>query len=524
MTEARSGDPTEKSLPLCVDIPLLREVSHSLYTAQGNPPFEVVPDGLSVDVVSGFVARYLLEGFDAPTPIPALHRAIWDLVTSPYPHIAIAAPRDHAKTTAVTMSYVLASVLFKASDHVMLVSDTEGQASMFLQDITRELHDNEDIKLDFGIKGFVRETLTEIVVEFEDGDLFRLIAKGAEQRVRGVKWRNKRPNLIVMDDCESDEQVESQDRRTKLRTWMFNALIPAGSARCRIRVIGTVMHFDSLLYRLLHDPNWVGVCFKAHDENFENILWMDRWPEDRLRELRKVFARQNNLAGFSREYLNEPIDESDSYFRRSWIKYYDGSKLSKDLTYYISSDFAISTRESADFSVFVVVGIDDTNRWHIVDIDRGRWDSSEIMDRIFALHEQYDSVAHLVEDGLIWKALQPIFNTECLSRIRFPRIVTVATAGKDKVTRARAFQSRFKAGGVLVDREAVWYDDLYFEMMRFPRAPKDDQVDALAHLGMFLESLQFIPMGESTEKNQDMETIPSLFVWDRTTANAITGY
>ncbi|MGH2566978.1 MAG: phage terminase large subunit, partial [Bacteroidota bacterium] len=381
--------------------------------------------------------------------------------------------------------------MLRESDHVILVSDTEGQASLILQDVIRELTENDDLRRDFQIKGFLRETMTEIVVEIEDGYQFRMVAKGAEQRVRGIKWRGKRPNLIIMDDGEGDEQVESKDRRDKLSRWLFNVLIPAGSARCRVRLIGTVMHFDSLLYRLLHDPNWVGVLFRAYSDKFVDILWEDRWPRVRLQELRKVFAKQNNLAGFSREYLNEPIDEGDSYFRKAWFKYY--ADLPENLTYYVVTDFAVSTKESADYTVFIVVGINEENRWFIVDVKRERMDSTEIIDGIFDLHAQYDPMGVLVEDQVIWKSMSPVLNTECLVRGRFPRIVTVSTAGKDKQVRARAFQQRLRTGGVYMDRTAAWHDDLFFELVQFPRGPKDDQVDALSHLGMYLESITHVP-------------------------------
>jgi len=515
--------PFETQLPLNVTLHHLQDIPKELYVAQGDPPFEVEDQKLDAEVMAGFVARYLLEGFDAPTPIPAMHLAMWELVTSPYLHVVIAAPRDHAKSTSITLAYVLASALFRVADHILIISDTEGQASMFLQDITRELTENEELKLDFGVKGFIRETLTEIVVECNDGYVFRIVAKGAEQRVRGTIWRHKRPNLIVLDDCESDEQVESQDRREKLRKWVFNTLIPAGAARCRIRMVGTVMHFDSLLYRLLHDPNWVGLCFFAHDEDINQILWEDRWPRQRLVELRKVFAKQNNLAGYSREYLNQPIDESDAYFRRSWFKYY--KKLPAGLTYYLATDFAISTKERADFTAFVVIGVDDKNSWYVVEIDRGHYDSNEIMERLYNFHAFYDPVAVLVEDGLIWKALEPVFNSECINRIQFPRVTLMSTAGKDKVTRSRALQFRFKIGGVYLDADAHWHDDLYFELIRFPKGPKDDQVDALSHLGMHLESMVYLPPEKTVERVQEeWETTKSLFVWDKTSANAYTGY
>jgi hypothetical protein len=54
-----------------------------------------------------------------------------------------------------------------------------------------------------------------------DGHRFRIIAKGAEQRIRGRLWKGKRPNLLVCDDMEDDEQVENADRRRALLRELF---------------------------------------------------------------------------------------------------------------------------------------------------------------------------------------------------------------------------------------------------------------------------------------------------------------
>jgi phage terminase large subunit-like protein len=64
------------------------------------------------------------------------------------------------------------------------------------------------------------------------------------------------------------------------------------------------------------------------------------------------------------------------------------------------------------------------------------------------------------------------------------------TPTKDKQTRARSFQARFRAGGVKFDKSAIWYPDLEEEMVRFPKARHDDQVDALSWLGLIVDQVQ----------------------------------
>ena len=83
---------------------------------------------------------------------------------------------------------------------------------MFLGQITQELQENNDIIELFGIKRdsvsgevkFEKDSQTDIIVSFNDGTKFRIIAKGSEQKLRGMLWDGARPDLIVCDDLENE--------------------------------------------------------------------------------------------------------------------------------------------------------------------------------------------------------------------------------------------------------------------------------------------------------------------------------
>jgi predicted phage terminase large subunit-like protein len=57
----------------------------------------------------------------------------------------------------------------------------------------------------------------------------------------------------------------------------------------------------------------------------------------------------------------------------------------------------------------------------------------------------------------------------------------------DKQTMARAIQGRWSQGMVLLPEQAGWLGDLEHELLRFPAGKHDDQVDALALIGLHLE-------------------------------------
>ena len=107
---------------------------------------------LSAEVLEGFVNSVLRKNFDAPADNAEFHREIWQLICSDSTKVAIAAPRNHAKSTVVTHAYVLASVLFREQSYVIIASDTVGQSVQFLGDIKKELMENDDLRNLFGVK------------------------------------------------------------------------------------------------------------------------------------------------------------------------------------------------------------------------------------------------------------------------------------------------------------------------------------------------------------------------------------
>ena len=450
--------------------------------------------------IYGFVKGCLMSSFDNPQPIPEFHKTLWGLYTQDEKFIAAAAPRGHGKSTATTLSYALCEALFRDSKFIIILSDTEGQSSNFLGDIKAQLIENEDIHNLFGKPRFIKESETNIIVEMPDGHQFRIMAKGAGQRLRGLKWRNKRPDLILVDDLEDDEAVESKDRRNKLYRWFTNAVVPALSDDGKIRVVGTILHMDSVLEKLLNKRMWISKRYRAHSEDFSDILWPEKFTRERLEQIRDSYVEDGNPAGYSQEYLSYPIDESTAYFRRDDFQAFNPDTVDFDrLTYYTAVDFAITERESSDYTVIATVGIDEDNKMYVVDIDRGRWDGKEIIDKMMDKQLRYEPELYTVEAGAIQKALGPFLKEEMLRTGVFLNLKEM-TPVKDKQTRARSIQARLRQGTVFFNTRADWYPDLEQEMVRFPRDKHDDMVDALAWIGLTLNNI--VP-GKTKQEHKD---------------------
>lgn len=471
---------------------------------------------LNADTIEGFVGSVLLKRFDNPATIPDFHREMWRLCTSKHPFVAIAAPRGFAKSTAITHSYVLSCLLFRERRFVLLISGTEAQAILFLNDLKNELKDNQNLQLLFGVPKFLKDAETDIIVEMQDGYRFRVMAKGAEQQLRGAKWAAKRPDLIVCDDIEEDECVINKDRREKFRKWFFGALLPLRSDTGIVRVVGTILHMDSLLERLMPEFQlaerrklkelvteplkistslrlpWLSVKYRAHDDSFEHLLWPDKRSEEWLVSEYEKYRAQGLPEIYSQEYLNIPIDESTAYFKRTDFVPRLEEDSKKPLRYYIATDLAVSEKDRADYTAFCVGGLDENGVLHVVNVVRERMNALEIVETIFALEKLYHPEIFAMEEGQISKAIGPFLNEEMLKRGVFPNIVGIKPA-TDKMQRARSIQGRMRARAVRFDKEMDWFQNFHDELVRFPRDKHDDQVDAFAYLGLIIDKMVEAP-------------------------------
>lgn len=487
---------------------------------------------LNASVIEGLVGSCLLKRFDGQAKIPECHREWWELVTGPEKFVAIAAPRNHAKSTAISLSYVLASVLFRNKKFVLLVSDTETQSNLFLGSIKQELQENTDLIDLFGVKKdekglvkFKKDTESDIIVEFDDGHTFRIISKGAEQKLRGMVWNGTRPDLIVCDDMENDELVMNKDRREKFRRWFMGALLPCRSQNGEVRIVGTILHMDSMLERLMPKDSdkqtvveglktstlrrqmWRSVKYKAHNPDFSEVLWPERHPAEALKKIRQEYIEQGLPDVYSQEYLNVPIDEARTYFKRNDFLAMKEEDYAAKKNYYVACDLAISEKDKADWTVIAVGGVDEHGVLHIIDVIRDRMDGLEIVNTMLAVQRLRDPDVFGIEDTQITKSVGPFLNVAMHEQNTYPSIMLLSPHRQDKSTRARSIQARMRAGAVRFDKNADWYQTLEDEMMKFPRDRHDDQVDAMAYLGLIVDKMNNAPTKEEIEDEEYKEDL-----------------
>jgi hypothetical protein len=439
-----------------------------------------------------------------------------------------AAPRNHAKSTGLTHDYGMAVACFRAESYIIIIGSTEEMAIEHLGDMANEFRENEPLKRDFKIKEFLTDAKTDIIVECTDGYQFRILARGAEQKIRGRKWRGRRPGLIIFDDLEDDEQVENKDRRAKFRRWFFRAVKQSLRDGGKIRGHGTILHEDSLLMRLSRDSTWNAKVYKAHKSftDFSERLWPEKFSESRLRAIREAFIQAGDPTGYAQEYLNDPRDNEEAFIRREDILAMSDLHRSSYMEFGCGVDLAISKADSANKSSFTVGGQDLANFLNIVDQRSARLDSLEIIQEFFSIGRRYDCTFY-VEGGVIWKAIEPMLRREMLRKDLYLNIVVINPV-KDKKVRGRAFQKRARSGAFRADKDASWYPDYESIILKFTGdadAVEDDEFDSTAILCAGLEQAKPDLEDDDAISEEELEEIAESNAARQSTGRSlVTGY
>lgn len=431
---------------------------------------------------------------------------------------ATAAPRGHAKSTNLTFKGSLHAALYRYKRYIIILSDTSDQANGFLSAIKDELEDNGAIREDFGdpTGGVWREN----VIITSQG--VRIDAIGAGQKIRGRKHKNWRPDLMVLDDIENDENVRTVEQRKKLENWFYKAVSKAGDTYTDIVYIGTLLHYDSLLAKVLKNPAYRSVKYKAVQSFSTSPLWetwesiyTDLGNEGRELEAKKFFEknREEMLAGtkvlweeklsyydlmvtrvsegeasFNSELQNEPVNPDDCLFNEEWFDYYNPEDMdfsSADFRFYGFVDPSLGKNRRADYSAILTGALEvPTGYLYILDADIARRHPdaiiSDVLQKADWIQRTYGKryVKFGVETVQFqWFLKEQLAKASARARIYLP--IEEVPQSSDKVLRIQTLQPDIKNKYIKFSRR---HKLLLEQLQYFPMADHDDGPDALEGL------------------------------------------
>ena len=489
---------------------------------------------------------------------PSFHEEIMDLATHKNESewegrrnlntLVLAAPRNHSKSTLITFLYVIWSLVTQRKFFTVVISDIARISVSHTRNIKEEFESNDKLRNDWGIvlgrdwdqldnsvRGEKEKwTDEEFVIGFrkwdkqgnhwsgELEDRAKVLARMANNPLRGLRFGHRRPDLVIADDLENDELVDTPVQRQKLASWWDSAVEPMIEPPPigQIILVGTVLHYGSLLNQMLSRSDlyvtrrYQAIVSKEMPDGTreQTPLWPERFSLERLMSI-----KQKNTLAFQKEYMNEPRDDTTRTFRSSWIQWYDANDLGyktstrkwyfrgRPISFFTGVDWTVGKDDAADFFSIVMIGKTLDNDIIVFDIANEKIDVANQVNRIIQQNQSYP----ITMNGVEGNGFQHVLVQQILRRSLIPIREIRHVSRKRKQIRIEGMSPLFEQGKIFLRKcterevlreqhtgepnmeEGFYHDELrsvvihpefhkfYEQLMTYPRSENDDMLDAL---------------------------------------------
>lgn len=248
---------------------------------------------------------------------PDIHLAIWQMMMQAadkpigFDHLALGIPRGFVKTTLMKLA-IAYFILYTDRQFVLIIGNTATHAENILSDIA-DILDDSNVKATYGDWRLAIETDNSTVKKFNfRGRNIILAALGSESSVRGLNLKNRRPDIILMDDMQSWKNAESKTLSDDLLTWMTGTLMKAASKRrCLYIFIGNLYPFEgSILKKLKTNKLWTSFIVGGLLADGESI-----WPALQSKEQLLAEFEHDLEMGKPEIFLAEVLNDVEAISR-----------------------------------------------------------------------------------------------------------------------------------------------------------------------------------------------------------------
>jgi predicted phage terminase large subunit-like protein len=453
------------------------------------------------------------------------------LTQRPGARLAIAAPRNSAKSTLVTLVFSLWSICHRRHRFIVLLSDTADKAAEFLDHIKHELVNNARLAEDYPeacercgrYPRAPRWRSNEIIT----ANGIKVAALGVSQNIRGRRHVETRPDLIIVDDAETRENTLTAEARAKMSEWFDKSILKAGSKETRVLVVGTIQHYDSLLARLTNrnkSPLWESRIYRSvlrwsarpdlwetwsallhrreeldgqngpeaaqryFEANKENMLEGTEvlWPENEDYLALMLMRESEGPASFDSEKQNEPVNPADCLFLEEEFHYWDDrfessaeliAAVGRNASWVGACDPSLgkSGKHADDSAIISLLRDSSTGTLYVIDADILRRKPDVIIDSVLTYHRLRQYAKFAFESN----QFQALLADELTRRSNVERLylpVEPVHHSGDKLARIQSLQPLVRSGTLQFSRRHA----VLLEQMRlFPKAAHDDGPDAL---------------------------------------------
>ena len=447
--------------------------------------------------------------------------------------IAIAAPRDSAKSTIVSLEYIIYCICYRFESYIVIISNSREQAIGFLRDVKYELESNERLLQDFP-EACDRQIKPKPYpwkdIEILTPNNVKVTALGTDQEIRGRRNKKNRPSLIILDDIETSEPIQNPENINKLEDWLTKSVLKSGTKFTKFVFIGTIHHYDSLLAKFTGDteyPGWIKRIYRSIISEPERAdLWNQwqrifnrkelyggedgkdaairlfnanekemlkgtkvLWPARKSYHDLMIQREEEGSFSFDSEMQNDPVNRRDCLFPPEDIHYWDEMYTTEEellaflksrgcVAFFGACDPSMGKENMrGDRSAIITIAKDYTdNKMYILDADIAIRRPDIIYSDIFLRHTQRHYSMFGFETNQAQHAMALDLQRRAMDAGLMLNILPINTI-LHKIARIQGLQPYIKCGELLFSRR---HFALLDEMSKFPRGRFKDGLDAVA--------------------------------------------
>lgn len=454
-------------------------------------------------------------GEDNKTPV--MHLVMLDKLATKQRKTANLCARGTAKTTLFMEYLVLYLAMFGTLPNfgnvsgMLYISDSMDNGVKSARNSIEFRYNNSEF-----LQNWIPEArFTENYLEFKNKKGHQLGVKmfGAKSGIRGTKIFNKRPVLAVMDDLVSDADSKSLTAMQSIKDTVFSGVQYAlDPTRQKMILNGTPFNKTDIVYEAIESGAWQvnvwPICekFPCSREEFVGS-WEDRFTYDYVKEQYESAKMEGKLKSFRQELMLRITSDESRLVQDSDIHWVERSKILSQkhmYNFYITTDFATSSKQTADYSVISVWAYDDKGNWTWVDGICERQTMDVSVNDLFRFVDEYNPQSVGVEvtgqqGGFIQWLLNEMGYRDTYFNLASEKGKPGIRPMTDKLSRFNLVVPLFKAGKI-----------------RFPLEMKSTKV-----LGIFIEQIALATKDGIKGKDDCIDTVSMLTNMNAWTPNGI---
>jgi len=473
-----------------------------------NPENEnnLIPAGISI--------------FDAPQFHQELTGYLNEFLTDPTNRIAWSVPRSHAKSTYLSNMFPLYNIVYNLRQFILIISETQDGAKMFTDYVNNQLKENEKLRQDFGeiMSPNSRENVRDNSEKFVTLNNIMVASGSTQKQLRGMKFLNARPDMIIMDDLESEKNTATPELRQKNLIWYTKAVNPLGDPdRTAFIYMGTLVNPNGLLPYVMQRADFRAKRYSAivspperqdlweeyekiyrdldipdRKERAEDFYWLNQEEMDKGVEVLwqtrmpyyKLIQEKCNVGtrAFNSEYLNLPYSEEDAIFKPDMFTFYDEKDLYDDRGRMIPMDlygfWDVAITGKGDYNAIVTIGRDRTTGvFYVLDAYAGKINMHEALKVAEEKILEYKHHTFGVETIQAQWSMYQQLRVNLSKRSYFATRLKSVQPRTKKEIRIEALEPLVEAGQIRFKKQ---HRLLIEQLELFPQAEHDDLPDALA--------------------------------------------